>query len=34
MDFNKAKTSELIEIYEQIKTFLNFLQKENEEIQK
>ncbi len=32
MDFNKAKTDELIEIYEQVKAFLNFLQKENEEI--
>ena len=34
MDFNKTKTSELIEIYEQIKTFIKFLEKENEEIQK
>lgn len=34
MEFNKTKTGELIEIYEQIKAFLNFLQKENEEIEK
>ena len=34
MDFNKAKTSELIEMYEQIKAFIKFVEKENEEIQK
>lgn len=34
MDFNKTKTSELIEIYEQIKAFIKFVEKENEEIQK
>lgn len=34
MDFNKTKTDDLIEIYEQIKAFLDFLQKEKEEIKK
>lgn len=34
MDFNKIKTDELIDIYEQIKAFIDFLQKEEKEIQK
>ena len=34
MNFNKTKTDDLIEIYEQIKNFLDFVKKEKEEIQK
>lgn len=34
MDFNKKKTEELIEINQKIQDFLNFLEKEENEIMK
>lgn len=34
MDFNKIKTRDLIEIYEQIEAFLSFLEKENQDVEK
>lgn len=34
MDFNKTKTKDLIEIYGQIDSFLSFLEKEKQEVEK